>query len=130
MVTDPISNFIISIKNAAHAGKPTVRVPYSQLKEAVADVLMREGYLESAEKKGKKVRKYLEVALVFENERARVRDVKRVSKPSKRVYTSVREIMPVRHGYGRMILSTPQGVMTGEEARKAKVGGEVLFLIW
>ncbi len=130
MVTDPISNFIIGIKNAARVGKPSVRVPYSQLKEAIADVLIREGFLENAEKKGKRVRKYLEVTLAFENSRARVSDVKRVSKPSKRVYTNVREIMPVRHGHGRMILSTPQGIMTGEEARKAKVGGEVLFLIW
>ncbi len=130
MVTDPISNFIISIKNAAHAGKPVARVPYSRLKEAIADVLVREGYLTGFEKKGKRVRKHLEVTLFSNNGGFRVHDVQRLSKPSKRVYMSMREIKPVRNGYGHIVLSTPQGVMTGDEAKKAKVGGEALFLIW
>lgn len=130
MVTDPISNLIIGIKNASRAGKPAVRVPHSRLKQAIADVLVREGYLAVAEKKGKKTRKFLEVEVAFENGTPRVHDVKRISKPSKRVYYAVADITPVRNGYGHIILTTPQGVMTGDEARKAKVGGEALFLIW
>lgn len=130
MVSDPISNLIISIKNAAVVGKPLVRVPNSRIKQSIANILVREGYLENVELKGKKVRKHLEVTVAFENGMPRVHDVKRVSKPSKRVYYSVRDIVPVKNGYGHLILSTPQGIMTGAEARKAKVGGEALFLIW
>lgn len=130
MVTDPISNFIIALKNAAKAGKAPVRVPYSQIKEAIATVLAREGYITSVERKGKKTRNHLEVEVVFENGKARIEGVKRVSKPSQRVYYGVHDIKPVRHGYGRLIISTPQGIMTGEEARKARVGGEALFIIW
>jgi small subunit ribosomal protein S8 len=130
MVTDPISNFIIALKNAAHAKKASVRVPYSQVKESIANVLAREGYLASVEKKGKKTRNHLEVEVAFENGKARIEGVKRVSKPSQRVYYGVRDIKPIRHGYGRISLSTPQGVMTGDEARKARVGGEALFIIW
>ena len=130
MVSDPISNLIISIKNAAAVGKPLVRVPNSRIKQSIANLLVREGYLENVELKGKKVRKHLEVTVSFENGAPRVHDVKRLSKPSKRVYYSVRDIVPIKNGYGHIILSTPQGIMTGNDARKAKVGGEALFLIW
>lgn len=130
MVTDPISNLIISIKNAAHVGKPTVRVPHSRMKKAIADILVREGFLASVEHKGKKARTFIEAEVAFDNGVARVHDVKRLSKPSKRVYYAVRDIKPIKNGYGHIILSTPQGIMTGVEARKAKVGGEALFLIW
>ncbi|MEK7606545.1 MAG: 30S ribosomal protein S8 [Patescibacteria group bacterium] len=130
MVTDPISNFIISLKNAANTGKPLVRVPHSRMKQSIAEVLEREGFIASIDRKGKKARTFIEVELAFDNGIPRVHDVKRLSKPSKRVYYSVRDIVPVKNGYGHIVLSTPQGIMTGVEARKAKVGGEALFLIW
>ena len=131
MNTDPISNFIVAIANAAAAGKSVVRTPYSQVKQAIAEVLAAEGFIGDLTKKGKKSgQKYLEVSIVTDDDGARVHGVKRVSKPSRRVYKGAKEIRPVRHGYGRVILSTPQGVMTGESARKEGVGGEVLFEIW
>lgn len=131
MVTDPISNFITSLKNAAAAGKEVVRTPFSQMKHSIAEVLATEGYIENLTKKGKKTgQKYLEVSVVTDEDGPRIHGVKRVSKPSKRVYKGASELQPVRHGYGRVIVSTPEGIMTGEAARKAKVGGEVLFEIW
>lgn len=78
MVTDPISNLIISIKNAAHVGKPTVRVPHSRMKKAIADILVREGFLASVEHKGKKARTFIEAEVAFDNGVARVHDVKRL----------------------------------------------------
>lgn len=131
MVTDPISNFIIALKNAAAVGKELVRVPYSDMKYSIALVLEKEGYITNLSKKGRKGgRPFLEVSVVMDDGAPKLTDVKRISKPSKRVYKSVKEITPIRHGYGRLIISTPQGIMTGEAARKARVGGEVLFEIW
>jgi small subunit ribosomal protein S8 len=131
MVTDPVANFITALSNAAAVGKGVVRVPYSAMKQSIAETLAGEGYIENLTKKGKKSgQKYLEVSVIYDEDGPRVHGVKRVSKPSKRVYKGARDIQPVRHGYGRVIVSTPEGIMTGEAARKAKVGGEVLFEIW
>jgi small subunit ribosomal protein S8 len=131
MNIDPISNFITSISNAAKTGKRVVRTPYSMMKQAIAEVLASEGYIEELTKKGKKTgQKYLEVSVVYDEEGSRVHGVKRVSKPSRRVYKGAKDIHPVRHGYGRIIVSTPEGIMTGEAARKANTGGEALFEIW
>lgn len=131
MVTDPISNFIIALKNAAHVGKEQVRVPYSSLKHSIANVLEQEGFIASVVARGKKGgRMTLEVSIATNDAGPKFRDVKRISKPSKRVYYSLKDINPVRHGYGKLILSTPKGIMVGETARKEKVGGEALFEIW
>ncbi|MEK7579355.1 MAG: 30S ribosomal protein S8 [Patescibacteria group bacterium] len=131
MVTDPIANFITAIKNAAQGGKGVVRTPYSQIKQSIAEVLQKEGFLSDVSKKGKKGgRPSLEVTVATDDMGSRVHDVKRVSKPSRRVYYAVKDIVPVRRGYGRVILSTPKGVLTGDAARKEKVGGEALFEIW
>lgn len=131
MNTDPISNFIVSIANAAAAGKTVVRTPFSRMKQSIAEVLAAEGYLENLTKKGKKSgQKYLEVSVVFDEAGPRVHGVKRISKPSKRVYKGAKELRSVRHGYGRLIVSTPEGVMEGGAARTRGVGGEALFEIW
>lgn len=131
MITDPISNFIIALKNAAAVGKELVRVPYSDMKYGIATVLEKEGYITALSKKGRKGgRPFLEVSVATNDGASKLTGVKRVSKPSKRVYKSVKELAPVRHGYGHLIVSTPQGIMTGEAARKAGVGGEALFEIW
>ncbi len=131
MVTDPVANFITALSNASAVGKEVVRTPYSAMKQAIAEVLAAEGYIENLTKKGKKTgQKYLEVSVLYDEAGPRVHGVKRISKPSKRVYKGAKDIVPIRHGYGRVILSTPEGIMTGDAARKAKVGGEVLFEIW
>lgn len=131
MVTDPVADFINQLKNAGAVGKQTVSLPYSKFKFAIAEKLKEVGYIKAAEKKGKKVRKTLEVTLQYDEKgHHKINDVKRVSKPGRRLYASVPEITSVRHGSGALILSTPKGILTDKEARKEKVGGETLFEIW
>ncbi len=131
MTSDTIGDFIIRLKNAGAVKKETVSVPFSALKMAVAEKLKDAGYIKSIDKKGKKVRKTLDVVLKYDSEGIHViQGVKRISKPGRRMYRSVSEIMPVRYGHGTLILSTPKGILTGKEARKENVGGEALFEIW
>ncbi len=130
MVTDPISNFIISIKNASDARKASISVPYSALKESIAHVLAKGGYVSTIEKKGKKVIKTLEVGLVYMGDEPRVHGVDRISKPSRRIYHKASDIRMFKSGFGNTILSTPKGVLLDVDAKKNKVGGEVLFKIW
>ncbi len=130
MVIDPIADLIVQIKNASLARKDSVSVPYSGLKEAIAHVLMKEGYVSSVEKKGKKVAKTLEIGLVYFDGQPRVNGIERVSKSSRRIYQKARDIRVFKSGYGKVIYSTPKGIMADHEARTNKVGGEVLFKIW
>lgn len=131
MTTDPISDMLIQIKNATMVKKPSVSIPYSNIKMEIAKVLQKEGYLKSAVKKGKKIKKVLACDLIYsENNESKIHDVARVSKLSCRVYIGVKELKPVRQGSGLMVLSTPKGIMTSKEAKEANVGGEVLFKIW
>ena len=131
MVNDPVADFIIQIKNAGAVRKTEVCLPYSKLKHAIAEKLITEGYLKDAQKRGKKVKKTLEVTLAYdENGTHRVRGVERISKPGRRMYTGADDIFPVKYGTGKLILSTEKGILTGEEAKKEHVGGEQLFRIW
>jgi small subunit ribosomal protein S8 len=95
---------------------------------AVAEVLAREGYIGSLDT-SKKERMFT-VSLPYKNGRPTMSGMKRISKPSRRMYMGVHDIKPVKHGHGLLVLSTPQGVMSGKEARAKRVGGEVLFEIW
>jgi small subunit ribosomal protein S8 len=130
MVSDPIGDFINRLKNAGAVKKEQVEIPYSLMKHAVADKLVATGYLTSAKMQGKKVKKTLVVSLAYEHGRSMIRDVKRISKPGRRLYASVHEIVPVKFGKGKLVLSTPEGILTGEEAKAKNVGGEQLFKIW
>lgn len=131
MVGDTVGDFIIRLKNAGMVGKETVSVPYSKLRHSIADKLVEAGYVASAATAGKKVQeKTLEVTLSYENGTHRINGVKRVSKPGRRLYTKVADIHPIKFGRGHMILSTPAGILTNEEAKEKKVGGEQLFIIW
>lgn len=131
MVNDPVGDFIIQLKNAGAIGKSEVVLPYSKLKHAIADKLVNQGYLTSAKMRGKKVRKSLEVALTYDADGTpKIQGVKRVSKPGRRVYVNVSDIHPVKYGKGKLVISTPEGILTGEEARQHNVGGEQLFKIW
>ena len=129
-MSDSISNLIIQIKNAARAGRPSISVPYSNLKLAIASILEKEGFLKLVTKRGKKVAKSIEMELAYDGKIPRVHDVVRVSKLSRRIYQKAKDIHSVRQGYGRLILSTPKGILTDRQARKEKVGGEALFKIW
>ena len=131
MVGDTIGDFIIRLKNAGVVGKSTVSLPYSKLRHAVADKLAEVGYVASVTTKGKQAQeKTLEVTLRYENGIHRISGVKRISKPGRRLYVKVADIYPVKFGKGHMILSTPAGILTNEEAKEKKMGGEQLFIIW
>jgi len=131
MVGDPVGDFIIQLKNAGMAHKDRVVAPYSQLKFAIANKLQQRGFIKSVSKRGKKARKMIEVELLYTKEgNPRIDGVARVSKPGRRVYEGVSRMYPVQQGRGALILSTPKGILTGEEARKEHVGGEVLFKVW
>lgn len=129
MVTDPISDLIIRIQNASRAKKESMSLPFSQMKLAIAEVLQQEGYIASVDKKSKKEGK-LTLALAYKNGEAVVQGVKRISKPSRRIYLGVHDVKPVKRGYGLLVLSTPAGVMSGKQAKIKHVGGEALFEIW
>ena len=130
MVTDPISNFIVSIKNASDAGKATVSIPYSTLKENIAHALVKGGYIVSVETKEKKTDKTLEIVISYIGREPRLHGVEKISKPSRRLYQKSKDIIMFKRGFGNTILSTPQGIMLDADAKKAKVGGEILFKIW
>ncbi len=131
MVTDPIADQIIRIKNAQIAFKDKVLIPYSKLKFQVALILAREGFVQSVEKKAKKTEKFIEIVLKYQdNRRPAIIDVKRISKPGRRMYMGYKDIRSSKQGFGRFIISTSKGIMTDKEVRKNKLGGEVLFEIW
>lgn len=127
---DPISNLITTLKNGSNAKLDAVSVPLSNFTLSVADALARKGFVKPAIKKGKTTKKTLEIGLIYENGKARITDVKRLSKPSKRLYRGYSDIHRVMQGYGSMFISTPKGIISDDEARKQKVGGEILFTIW
>ena len=131
MVGDPAGDFIVRLANATAIKKESVSVPFSAFKMAIAEKLKDAGFLKSIEKKGKKVRKTMDIALKYDEAgRSAIEGVKRISKPGRRMYRSAREVVPVRYGRGALLLSTPKGVLTDKEARKQNIGGEALFEIW
>lgn len=127
---DSISNMIIMIKNGSNAGKESVVLPYSKLKEAIAYCLKKEGYISEVSKKTKNSIPMLELGLIYIDKKPKITQVERVSKQSRRVYYGMKNIHTVRSGSGLLVLSTPKGILSGKEARKEHVGGEVLFRIW
>ena len=129
MITDPIGDLLIRLKNASSVGHTHVSVPFSAMKAAVAEVLAREGYVGEVKEKNKNSRA-LDIELKYTNNRPAISGTKRISKPSRRMYTGVHDIHPVKRGYGLLILSTPNGILSGKEAKAKKVGGEILFEIW
>ncbi|MFZ5810282.1 MAG: 30S ribosomal protein S8 [Chloroflexota bacterium] len=135
-VNDPIADMLTRIRNAIMAGHPTVALPSSKLKVAIAKILHEEGYISNYEvvdgKSG--AQKVLRIQLKYVGERRNRRPVisglERVSRPGRRVYTGKQEIPWVLSGIGIAILTTPKGVMTGKRARQLGVGGEVICKVW
>ncbi len=131
MVGDTIGDFIIRLKNAGAVKKDIVSVPYSKLRHSIANKLVEAGYIAAATETGKQVQdKKLEIKLSYENGEHRINGVKRISKPGRRLYVKVADLHPVKFGKGHMILSTPAGILTNEEAKEKQMGGEQLFIIW
>lgn len=130
MIKDNLSNFIVALKNAGHAGKTSVLFPQSKLIVAVAEILQRAGFVKSSVKKNKKQGKFLEVELLKKASLPVIKNIKRISVRAQRIYRRAADLRPIRNGFGIAIISTNQGLLTDKEARKQKLGGEVLFEIW
>lgn len=130
MVTDAIADMLIQIKNAVLSGRTSVELPHSRVKEELAKVLLGEGYIGSFEKVGTQPKFMLRIDLKYADGSSVITDLKRVSKPGLRVYVDRHAIPSVVGGMGVAIISTPQGIMTGKEAKKRGIGGELLCEIW
>lgn len=131
MLTDPIADMLTRIRNANTALHDSVEMPGSTLKAAVADVLKDQGYIADYELRDGRVGTDLVVKLKYSNDRRRViSGIQRVSKPGRRVYVDKESIPRVLGGMGIAVLSTSQGVITGHEARRRGIGGEVICSVW
>jgi len=129
-ITDSIGDMLTRIRNASAALKPEVVIPHSKLKADIARILKQEGYVRDFSVKQDGVRKQNHVELKFVGRKSAIEDIQRVSRPGQRVYAGSEDIPRVRGGMGTTLLSTSRGVMTGRDARKLKVGGEVLCTVW
>ena len=125
---DPIANMITGIKNGYMARKRRVDVPYSKIKENIAKKLADLGFLESVNTSEDK--KHLQIQLLYRENTPAVTEIKRVSKPSLRIYSPSKNVPYVLSGRGEVILSTPKGILAGREARKSRTGGELILKIW
>ena len=130
-MNDPLGDMLTRIRNAQMRGKSTVKTPASKLRAWVLDVLADEGYIRGYEKaETENGQGELTISLKYYEGTPVIREIKRVSKPGRRVYMSVKEIPTVRNGLGVSIVSTPKGVMSDAAARSANVGGEVLCTVF
>lgn len=124
---DPISDFFIRIKNAQRAGHETLQVSYSKFKHELAKAMERTGLINGVEKRGKRVRKTLEVSLLYRERAPVIGELKLLSRPGRRIYSAYKDLKQNR---GSMVfLSTSRGVLSGSEAKKAKLGGELIVEI-
>lgn len=132
MTNDPVADLITRLRNAGMARLSFTRIPFSKMKKSLVDVLAREGFVGSVSEKGKGITdRQLEVALVYRTSGLpKINEVKRISKPGRRVYVGYKDLKPVQRGRGIAILSTPNGLVTDKEARKSKIGGELLITVW
>ncbi len=131
MMMDPVADLLTRIRNAQQAGIEKVELNASRLLIAIATILKEEGYVVGAKPYNYKGRRYLRLILKYDDEgRGVIREIKRVSRPGRRVYSSASELPRVRNGYGIAVVSTSRGVMTDKKAREANVGGEILCTVF
>lgn len=130
LITDPVADMIIRIKNVVLAKKADLSMPHSKLKANIAKLLVDNNYIESFKVIEKKPQAELSITLKYLGKDSVVSGVKQISKPGRRVYSEAHKMPKVMGGHGVAIVSTNKGVMTGSQARKLNVGGEVLFQIW
>ena len=128
-MNDPISDMLTRIRNAHRALLPSVELPYSKQKEGIAQILKKEGYIAEYRVEGDKVKK-LKLALKYQGKRGVIEGLRRISSPGLRRYVGATEIPRVRNGLGTAIVSTSQGLMSGLEARKNNLGGELVCYVW
>jgi len=130
MVTDPVADFLTRIRNGNMAGLEAVEAPASRIKANIAKVLKDEGYIRNFRLVRAGTKHYLRVYLKYEGTEKAITGIRRISTPGLRRYVDVDSIPRVLNGAGTVILSTPQGVITGREAKKSRVGGEILCSVW
>ena len=131
VMTDPIADMLTRIRNANRMRHETVSIPQSKMKEEIAKILVKEGFIVSYEVIAGEVQGEIKVTLKYSEDRERViKGLKRISKPGLRVYAKVEELPRVLNGLGIALISTSKGIMTDKEARLAQVGGEVLAYVW
>ena len=129
-MTDPIADMLTRLRNASAARHTKVRIPHSTSKERLVAILTEEGFVDGSETIREGHRSWVDVSLRYLNGDPAFRGAKRISRPGLRVYTRAREIPRVMGGIGLAIISTSQGVMTGPEAAKRRLGGEVVCFVW
>ncbi|ROL60488.1 30S ribosomal protein S8 [Bacteroidetes/Chlorobi group bacterium MS-B_bin-24] len=129
-VTDVIADFLTRIRNAGRARHNEVLVPFSKMKWAICQILKDQGYIEDFEKLDDNVQGTIRIKLKYYNRQPVIREIKRVSKPGRRIYVGAKEIPRVKNGLGIAVVSTSRGIMTDKMARKLNIGGELLFTIW
>ena len=129
-LTDPIADMLTRIRNANSAKHVSVKIPFSKMKEGIANILKNEGYIKDFEIKEDGSKKDVIVALKYVDGENVIKGLKRISKPGRRVYSGVEDLPKVLGGLGIAIVSTPKGVITDKECRKHSVGGEVLCYVW
>ncbi len=130
-MTDPISDMLTRIRNAQMVKHKIISIPYSEIKYKIAMIFEREGFVDGVIKRGRKTKKIIEVALKYDEEgKPSISELKRISRPGRRVYVSKDELFKIKGGFGMSVLSTSKGIMTNKEARKEKVGGELICEIW
>lgn len=131
MVGDPIGDMFVRIKNAGRARKQSASFSYSKTKMDIAKLLEKKGFVGEVSRRGKKNRRNIEAVLLYDNlGEGKISEIKRISKPSRRVYRGWRELKPIKSGIGLYIISSPAGIIDDTQARKLKVGGEIFGEVW
>lgn len=126
MITDPIADLLAQIKNAWKVRKEKIIVPYSNIKIAILKIFREKNIVKSIRLKEENKKKFLVIYLNYIDKEPPYEDLKRISKPGRRIYVGYRELKPVRSGFGFRIISTSRGVMLDSEAKKRKLGGEII----
>ncbi len=128
--TDQIADLITRIRNAVAIGKNEILVPTSKLKQGVVEVLVKNGYISNFEVQAGEPRGLLKIVINEQGTNAKINEITKVSKPGRRVYSSADELPVIKSGRGMVIVSTSKGLMTGREAKKNRLGGEILVKVW
>jgi len=129
-MTDPIADMLNRIRNAQAVFKETVDIPFSKIKLEISKILFKKGFIKSSESKGKKNKKFIRITLKYNKKTPAISGLKRISKPGQRIYLPYIKVKKSKGGYGIFIVSTSKGLMTNKEAKRQKLGGEVICEIW
>ncbi len=130
-MTDPIADMITRIRNSQMVKKETVKVPFSKFKMEILNVLKKNGYIKDFTKIGREPKRMIEITLLYnEDKTPKITEIRKVSKPSQRIYKGSKQIWPAKRGFGIYVISTSEGVMSDKEAKKKNLGGEILIEVW